>query len=54
VGRFADFPVVDFEEEEHAGLLGGIQLKLAHNLALEWEARVFNEVCHTVGVRYGF
>jgi len=51
---WAEFPVVDFGQEEHTGILAGIELKVAHNVAFEWEARVFNEVCHTLGVRYSF
>lgn len=44
----------EFGEQEDVGILAGIDLKLAYNLALEWEARVFENVCHTIGIRYSF
>ena len=54
VGPWLEFPVIEFEDVEHVGILAGIELKIAYNLALEWEARMFNEVSHTVGLRYSF
>lgn len=51
---WAGFPVIDFGEQEDVGILAGINLKVAYNVALEWEARVYENVCHTIGIRYSF
>jgi hypothetical protein len=54
VGPWTGFPVLAFEDEEHVGVLGGVEIKIAYNLVLEWEARIFNNVSHSIGLRYSF
>ena len=47
-------PGVDFEEDSDLGLLLGLDVRLAQNVSVDWQARLFEDDTHTVGVVYHF
>jgi len=47
-------PKVDLEEEDSLGLLGSIDVNIAHNFSVGWEVRVYDQATHAVNVAFHF
>jgi hypothetical protein len=47
-------PDNSLHEDRTVGVLGGVDVKLAHNLSFGWEARAFEDVSHSFNVAFHF